>query len=303
MLDTKSTFDQLVTQYADDEGKPSGSSRTASTGTSRALAGTQEYMAMEKLHELHDEGGFDLIVVDTPPTRHALDFLDAPRRLTRLLDNRIFRLLMTPTRAGLRVASIAVQAFLRTVARVVGTEVIDDSRLLPGFEGMEDGFRQRATAVPGAPPAPSTAFVLVTSPPGTPSPRPQYFADRLAEGALRVNGLVVNRIHPAITARPPTGSAPVGSALRRADTRPMTARRGSPRVREPLRLRRAGAARSAPPRGARTACGSRRDRTRAGPRPDVYDFARCPRSAYLVWPPFPGPERAERASTAPTRGR
>ena len=78
---------------------------------------------MEKLHELHDDGGFDLIVVDTPPTRHALDFLDAPRRLLRMLDNRIFRLLMMPTRAYLRVASVAVQTFLRTVARVVGSEV------------------------------------------------------------------------------------------------------------------------------------------------------------------------------------
>ena len=103
---------------------------------------------MEKLHELHDEGGFDLIVVDTPPTRHALDFLDAPRRLTRLLDNRIFRLLMMPTRAYLKVASVAVQTFLRTVAKVVGSEVIDDVvAFFRAFEGMEAGFRERAVAV------------------------------------------------------------------------------------------------------------------------------------------------------------
>src|SRR5256886_10802217 len=83
---------------------------------SGALSGTQEYMAMEKLFELHDSGRFDLIVVDTPPTRNALDFLDAPRRLTRFLDNRIFRILMMPTRAYLKAVNVATQAFLRTVS-------------------------------------------------------------------------------------------------------------------------------------------------------------------------------------------
>ena len=115
MLDTKSTFDQLVTGNA---GSADQAQRILDNrfyrNVSGALGGTQEYMAMEKLHELHDSGDFDLIVIDTPPTRHALDFLDAPRRLLRLLDNRIFRTLMMPTRAYLRVASVAVQTFLRT---------------------------------------------------------------------------------------------------------------------------------------------------------------------------------------------
>ena len=104
MLDTKSTFDQLVIEYAETREQ---AERILENSFYRniagSLSGTQEYMAMEKLHELHAGGGFDLVVVDTPPTRHALDFLDAPRRLTRLLDNRIFRLLMTPTRTALRV--------------------------------------------------------------------------------------------------------------------------------------------------------------------------------------------------------
>ena len=132
---------------------------------SGALGGTQEYMAMEKLHELHEEGGFDLIVVDTPPSRHALDFLDAPERLLRLLDNRIFRLLMTPTRVSMRVASVAVQTFLHTVGRVVGSEVVDDVvEFLRAFDGMEEGFRARAGAVGELLGDPGTAFVLVTSP-------------------------------------------------------------------------------------------------------------------------------------------
>ena len=153
MLDTKSTFDVLVTRNAStDDQAQRILDNTFYRNVSGALGGTQEYMAMEKLHELHDEGNFDLIVVDTPPTRHALDFLDAPKRLTRLLDNRVFRLLMMPTRAYLRVASVAVQTFLRTVARVVGSEVIEDVvAFFRAFEGMEEGFRERAQVVERAP--------------------------------------------------------------------------------------------------------------------------------------------------------
>ena len=121
MLDTETTFDGLVVRYAKDEEQVERILENRFyRNIAGALSGTQEYMAMEKLHELHEDGGYDLIVVDTPPTRHALDFLDAPNRLIRLLDNRIFRLLMMPTRAYLRVAGAAVQTFLRRVTKVVG---------------------------------------------------------------------------------------------------------------------------------------------------------------------------------------
>ena len=152
---------------------------------------------MEKLHELHADGGFDLVVVDTPPTRHALDFLDAPRRLTRLLDNRIFRLLMTPARAGMRVGAMAAQAFLRTISRVVGTEVVDDVlAFFRAFEGMEEGFRTRANETMALLSSERTAFVLVTSPRRDAVEEAEYFADRLADSALAVEALVVNRVHP-----------------------------------------------------------------------------------------------------------
>src|SRR5207237_255979 len=102
MLDTKSTFDALVLKYAPSPDQAGGILRNRFyRNISSALSGTQEYMAMEKLYELHEEGGFELVVVDTPPTRNALDFIDAPRRLTRFLDNRLFRWLMMPTRAYL----------------------------------------------------------------------------------------------------------------------------------------------------------------------------------------------------------
>jgi anion-transporting ArsA/GET3 family ATPase len=198
MLDTKSTFDHLVLKYSVDQAQGERIlENTFYRNISGALAGTQEYMAMEKLHELHDEGGYDLIVIDTPPTRNALDFLDAPARLTRLLNNKIFRLVMAPTRASFRVANFALQAFFRTVAKVIGTEVVEDLVLFfQAFEGMEEGFRVRATRVMHLLSDRRTAFVLVTAPARDAVKEAGYFHDRLEQAHLRVNGLVINRIHP-----------------------------------------------------------------------------------------------------------
>jgi anion-transporting ArsA/GET3 family ATPase len=202
MLDTKSTFDHLVLKYSVD---PAQGARILENrfyrNISGALAGTQEYMAMEKLHELHEEGGYDLIVIDTPPSRNALDFLDAPARLTRLLDNKVFRLVMAPTRASFRVANFALQAFFRTVSKLIGTEVVDDLVLFfQAFEGMEDGFRRRAHRVLELLSDERTAFVLVTAPARDAVAEAAYFADRLEAAGLTISGLVVNRIHPEFDA-------------------------------------------------------------------------------------------------------
>ena len=199
MLDTRSTFDELVRTYAiDAEQTGRILDNRFYRNIAGALSGTQEYMAMEKLHELHEKGGYDLIVVDTPPTRHALDFLDAPARLTRLLDNRVFRFLMMPPRSAyLRAAGVAVQTFFRTVGRVVGTEVIDDViAFFRAFEGMEQGFRERAASVTALLADADTAFVLVTSPRRDAVDEAEFFATRLRESNLDVAALVVNRVHP-----------------------------------------------------------------------------------------------------------
>jgi anion-transporting ArsA/GET3 family ATPase len=198
MLDTKTTFDQLVQKYAvNEEQAEQILENRFYRNIAGALSGTQEYMAMEKLYELHDSGGFDLIVVDTPPTRHALDFLDAPRRLTRMLDNRVFRILMVPTRTTLRVGSLAAQAFLRMISRVVGTEPVDDVvSFFRSFEGMEQGFRERAALVTKLLAASETAFVLVTSPRRDAVEEAEFFAARLVDGQFSVDALVVNRVHP-----------------------------------------------------------------------------------------------------------
>ena len=209
MLDTKTTFDSLVTRYAaSPQQAQSILDNRLYRNISGALSGTQEYMAMEKLYELSNEGRFDLVVVDTPPTRNALDFLDAPRRLTRFLDNRIFRLLMMPTRAYLKAVSFATQTFLRTISRVVGGEVVSDAvAFFQAFEGMEEGFRQRAAAVLELLKARTTAFVLVTSPRRDAVEEAGFFATKLGEAGIDVDGLVVNRLHPSF------GDAPVAEGL------------------------------------------------------------------------------------------
>ena len=161
-----------------------------------ALSGTQEYMAAEKLYELHSEGTAELVVVDTPPSRHALDFVDAPDRLLRLLDNRFYRLLTTPTRGVLRAVGAATRIFLRTLSRVVGRQVIDDAiAFFAAFEGMEDGFRRRAVAVRELLTDGRSAFVVVTSPRADAILESADLAKRLADLRIGVDAVVVNQLH------------------------------------------------------------------------------------------------------------
>ncbi|MEY2433524.1 MAG: hypothetical protein QOC92_3249 [Acidimicrobiaceae bacterium] len=199
MLDTKSTFDDLVATHSTD---PTQAERILANrfykNISGALSGTQEYMAMEKLYELHVAHDFDLVVVDTPPTRHALDFLDAPRRLTRFLDHRLYRILMLPTRGLMKAANVAAQAFVRTISKVVGAEVIEDAiTFFTAFSGMEEGFKNRANIVFELLASPRTAFVLVASPRRDTVEEADFFARRLADSGIPVRALIVNRMHPS----------------------------------------------------------------------------------------------------------
>ena len=198
MLDTKGTFDDLVDTYARSHAQSDAiRSNRIYQNLTGMLSGTQEYMAMEKLYELTESGDFDIVVVDTPPTRHALDLLDAPRRLTRFLENRLFRALLGPTRASLRLLSIATQALLRTLSKVAGAEIVQDAvAFFQAFEGMEEGFSARAGAVRDLLADPGTAYVLVTSPRPDSIEETAYFAARLAETGVRPAVLVVNRVHP-----------------------------------------------------------------------------------------------------------
>jgi anion-transporting ArsA/GET3 family ATPase len=216
MLDSKGTFDDLVHHYArTPEQAESILSNRIYQNLAGALSGTQEYMAMEKLYELVGSGEFDVVVVDTPPTRSALDLLDAPRRLTRFLENRLFRALLVPTRISLRAVGVATQALLRTIAKVAGAEIVQDAvAFFQAFEGMEDGFRTRASAVHELLRDPETAYVLVTSARPDAIVEASFFADKLLERDVSVSALVVNRIAPSFgNGGPARGGVPGLEAL------------------------------------------------------------------------------------------
>lgn len=198
VLDPKGTFDDLVRRHAaDDQQAEAILGNRIYRNLTGALSGTQEYMAMEKLHQLTTSGAYDLVVVDTPPTRNAMDFLEAPRRLTRFLGHRLFQLLLMPTRAYLKAVSVASQALLRTIAKVAGSDVVEDAvAFFHAFEGMEEGFRLRAEEMQEVLAASTTAFVVVTAPRTDAVTEAAWFAERLAESGYRVDALVVNRVQP-----------------------------------------------------------------------------------------------------------
>ncbi|MCB1267239.1 MAG: ArsA family ATPase [Microthrixaceae bacterium] len=199
MLDTKGTFDGLVKRYSADRGQAERILANAFyRNISGALSGTQEYMASEKLYELAVEGDFDLVVVDTPPTRNALDFLDAPQRLAHFLDHRLYKVLLSPSKGIGRAVNVATQAVMRQIAKVVGAEVISDAlAFFKAFEGMEQGFKERAREVDRLLKRPSTAFVLVASPRSDTVTEAGFFADELARKEIAVQGLIVNRTQPS----------------------------------------------------------------------------------------------------------
>ncbi len=198
MLDTKVTFDDLINRHSANEAQAQAIlNNKLYRNLSGALSGTQEYMAMEKLYELYNDERFDLVVVDTPPTRNAIDFLEAPKRLANFLENKIFRLLMMPTRAYLRAVSLATRTFLRTISKVVGAEVVTDAvEFFHAFEGLEEGFRQRAHRVESLFGSDETAFILATAPKSEAIDEAMFFAKRLLEIGLGVDALIVNRVHP-----------------------------------------------------------------------------------------------------------
>ena len=199
-LDAKRTWDQVVGRYA-----PDTATREAILANpvyrqlSSAVAGTQEYMAMEKLYELYDEGRYDVVVLDTPPTRNALDFLDAPGRLLRFLDSRSLRMLTAPGLLGLKLAGRGAGAAFGVLERISGVELLRDVReFLRAFDSMADGFRARAARVRELLADPATAFVAVSSPRPEAIAETIFLAGQLRESGIGLTGAVVNRVHGAV---------------------------------------------------------------------------------------------------------
>ncbi|MEU3453110.1 ArsA-related P-loop ATPase [Micromonospora sp. NPDC006766] len=205
MLDMKRTFDDVVLAHTDPAKAAEIFANPFYQAMSSTFAGTQEYMAMEKLGQLHARGEWDLIVVDTPPSRSALDFLDAPARLSRFLDGRMLRLLLAPARSGGRSMFSFVTAgfglFSKAVQKVIGAQLLTDlSGFVAALDSMFGGFRQRAEQTYRILQARETAFLLVAAPEPDAVREAAYFAGRLREERMPLAGLVLNRVHrPAVT--------------------------------------------------------------------------------------------------------
>jgi anion-transporting ArsA/GET3 family ATPase len=200
MLDMKRTFDEIVLTHSTPERAEQLFANPFYQSLSSSFAGTQEYMAMEKLGQLDATGEWDLIVVDTPPTRSALDFLDAPSRLGDFLDGRLLRLLLAPAKAGgrayVKVIGVGIGVFTRVITKVVGTQLLADvAQFVGALETMFGGFRQRAEQTYRLLGARGTSFVVVAAPEAGALREASYFVDRLDAEGMPLAGLVVNRVH------------------------------------------------------------------------------------------------------------
>ena len=197
MLDAKSTFDEIVAKHAPDAAtRDAVLSNRIYKELSTAVAGSQEYMAMEKLHQLHTEGRYDLLVLDTPPSRNALDFLDAPDRLSKFIDSRSLHFFLAPSRTGLKLFSRGTGLLFSILKRVTGVDLLQDlSDFFSSFGSMAEGFRERAKAVKALLGDEQTTFLLVTSPAEEAIAEARFFRDKLAEAEMPFGGVVVNRMH------------------------------------------------------------------------------------------------------------
>ncbi|MCW2541576.1 MAG: Oxyanion-translocating ATPase [Frankiales bacterium] len=234
MLDMKRTFDDVVSAHATPEKAAQIFANPFYQSLSASFAGTQEYMAMENLSQLRTQlvtdGEWDLIVVDTPPSRSALDFLDAPQRLGRFLDGRMIRLLTAPARAGgkayLKVVTASFSVFTKVLNKILGNDLLGNvSSFVASLETMFGGFRERAELTYELLKAPDTAFVVVASPEPDALREASFFVERLQQEGMPLAGVVLNRVHravPGLTARAAQaaldrlGEKPADASLRAA---------------------------------------------------------------------------------------
>ncbi|CAN5469990.1 ArsA family ATPase [soil metagenome] len=196
MLDAKRTFDGLVDTYAPDEQtRDEVLSNPIYRQISNAVAGSQEYMAMEKLHELHQDGRYDLLVLDTPPTRNALDFLDAPRRLERFVDSRSLSFFRAAGGMSLGLFGRGTGMLFSVMKRATGVDLLKDlAEFFNSFGDMAAGFRDRAERVNALLADRRTTFLLVTSPRTAAIDEARHFHRKLQKEDLPFGGVIVNRM-------------------------------------------------------------------------------------------------------------
>ncbi|HVE25448.1 MAG TPA: ArsA-related P-loop ATPase [Sporichthya sp.] len=200
MLDMKRTFDEIVLDHSDPVRAKQILENPFYQSLSSSMAGTQEYMAMEKLGQLRRTDQWDLIVVDTPPSRSALDFLDAPKRLGSFLDGRVIKILAAPAKAGSRgmfkVVSAGFNIVTSVVTKVIGAQLLKDvAAFIAALDTMFGGFRERADATYKLLKNPETRFLVVAAPEPDALREASYFVERLSAERMPLAGLVLNRVH------------------------------------------------------------------------------------------------------------
>jgi anion-transporting ArsA/GET3 family ATPase len=229
MLDMKRTFDEVVLTHTDPKRAEEIFANPFYQAMSSTFSGTQEYMAMEKLGQLRATDTWDLIVVDTPPSRSALDFLDAPARLSRFLDGRMLRILLAPARAGGRsmfnLVTASFGVFSRAVQKILGGQLLSDlSGFISALDSTFGGFRERADQTYRILQAPETAFLVVAAPEPDAIREAGFFAGRLARDKMPLAGLVLNRTHTVSVPELTSAAALAAAAkLDKAGTQPVTA--------------------------------------------------------------------------------
>jgi len=206
MLDMKRTFDEIVEQHADPDRAAQILANPFYQSLSSSFAGTQEYMAMEKLGQLRRAEEWDLIVVDTPPSRSALDFLDAPQRLSRFLDGKLLRLLTAPAKVGgrayLRVLNAGFGMVTGVLTKILGAQVLRDVQtFVSALDTMFGGFRERADYTYQLLRTPGTSFLVVAAPEPDALREASYFVERLARERMPLAGLLLNRVQRAPASR------------------------------------------------------------------------------------------------------
>ena len=206
MLDMKRTFDEIVESHADLDRAAQILANPFYQSLSSSFAGTQEYMAMEKLGQLRRADEWDLIVVDTPPSRSALDFLDAPQRLGRFLDGRLLRLLVAPARlggrTGLRMLNAGFSLVTGAITKIIGSQLLRDVQtFVSAMDTMFGGFRERAEYTYRLLRAPGTAFLVIAAPEHDALREASYFVERLEQEDMPLAGLILNRVHRSPAAR------------------------------------------------------------------------------------------------------
>lgn len=196
-LDPKRTFDELIERLAPDRrSREEVLSNRIYQQLSGAVAGSQEFTAVAKLYELNASGRFDVLVLDTPPSRNALDFLDAPDRLTGFLEGRALRMLLTPSGLAARVVGRGTGVVFGVLERLTGVDLLQDvSVFLRALGGLMEGFRERAEGVRRLLADPATTFLVVTSPEREPVEEAIFFREKLRESRMPFGGLIVNRVN------------------------------------------------------------------------------------------------------------